>query len=672
MPRPQQAEPADFKYRPDIDGLRAIAVVPVVLYHFKIPYFIGGFVGVDVFFVISGFLITSLIDAEIRAGRFSIVNFYERRVRRILPPLIVVVAAAIAMSLLLLFPADLKRFAESVIAVAVFSSNVEFWREAGYFDSGAIYKPLLHTWSLAVEEQFYLFFPPTLMLLDRFFRRSIGLAVVALILVASLAISIATRNSHPDFDFYLPFSRMWELALGALLALGAVPVLRDRMLCTVLAAAGLLLILFSIFFVSAAGFPGYMALVPCLGTALILYAGMAQTTPVSAVLSAGPMVGVGLISYSFYLWHWPVFVFARYDRFTDIPVWQAVLWILLSAGLATLSWRFIERPIRRRTILKSRKQIFLAAFAGMALLAVAGVGIIAAHELPQRFPKDIQAILKAEHDYEPRRNICFDRKMSLVDKGDFCTIGTVHAGDPDFILWGDSHSDALLPAVEAVAERHGQYGLFAGRGACPPFPGVTAVSTRPRYCAEFADDVLKTIAARHIKTVILATRWSIYAEGTRVGTEGGGNLYLQDAQFKGQSLAGDGAVFNRAFPATVHMLLDKGLKVIIIGPVPEVSDVVPDALAKIKMLKADRHIEPSLTEFLARQRLPLAALDRLGAMPGVTVVYPQKILCGTDDCMVEKDGVPLYIDNNHLTTRGALLLTPLLDPLFATSHSGPH
>ncbi len=447
MPRPQQAEPSAFHYRPDIDGLRAIAVVPVVLYHFGVPWFSGGFVGVDVFFVISGFLITSLIDVEIQAGRFSIVNFYERRVRRILPPLIVVVAAAMVVSLILLFPADLKRFAESVIAVTVFSSNVEFWRESGYFDAGSSVKPLLHTWSLAVEEQFYLFFPPTLMLLNRFFRRGVGLMIVGAIFVLSFGISIWSMDRFPDLRFLS--SLLADVGTGtgcparAWRAAGA----SRQMLCTALAGLGLLLILYSIFFVSAVGFPGYMALVPCLGTALILYAGMAQTTPVSAALATRPMVGVGLISYSFYLWHWPIFVFARYDRFDAIPLWQTAFWIALSALLATLSWRYVERPIRKRTILKSRKSLFLAAFAGMALLAICGAGIIAAHELPQRFPKDIQAILKAEHDYEPRRNTCFDRKMSLGRQGRFLHHRHGACGRSGF------HSVGRLPLRRAPAGR---------------------------------------------------------------------------------------------------------------------------------------------------------------------------------------------------------------------------
>ncbi len=297
MPEFQPHAPGS-RYRPDIDGLRALAILPVLLFHYRVPGFWGGFVGVDVFFVISGYLIAGLITGEMRDGRFSILEFYERRVRRIFPALFLVLLASTVAAAFLLFPSDFSRYAKSLFATAFFASNIEFWRELGYFDISAEMKPLLHLWSIAVEEQFYVLFPAILLLVSGR-SKARALVTVSLILVASLAFSIYAVKAGPAFAFYMLPSRAWELMLGAVVAIGAFPSV-SRPYREALAGVGVAMIAASVFlYTKATPFPGAAALLPCVGTALVIYAGQAATS-VNAALSTRPLVFVGLISYSLF------------------------------------------------------------------------------------------------------------------------------------------------------------------------------------------------------------------------------------------------------------------------------------------------------------------------------------------------------------------------------------
>ena len=304
-------------YRPEIDGLRAMAVVPVVLYHAHVPGVSGGFVGVDVFFVISGFLITSQLAADVAAGRFSIVTFYERRVRRIFPALFVMLAVSAVMALWLLLPFELESFAASLRASALFVSNFYFMRETGYFVAAAITKPLLHTWSLAIEEQFYIFFPVYLYAMSRWAPRWL-LPVTTVVLVLSLGLCISMTHPQSDAAFFYTPARVWELLTGSVLALAPRRVL-PGWLAQALGAAGLVLIAVAVFgFDARTPFPGSAAMLPAGGAALVILASGANPTASGGLLSLGPIRFVGLISYSLYLWHWPLLVFYRFWRVAPV------------------------------------------------------------------------------------------------------------------------------------------------------------------------------------------------------------------------------------------------------------------------------------------------------------------------------------------------------------------
>src|SRR6185437_6734580 len=349
-------------YRADIDGLRAIAVLPVVFYHAKVGGFSGGYVGVDIFYVISGYLITSLIARDIAVQKFSFVSFYERRIRRIFPAVFGVMLFCVAVGAVLLTPKDLVAFAKSMVAMTFFASNLLFTREGGaaaYFGDASKNQVLLHTWSLSVEEQFYLFFPALLFLLTRWAKkwRSEAILVIAAV---SFLISLWAVQLRPVAAFYHLVPRAWELLIGALLALRFVPPLTHRVLRELAGILGLVLIAWAVFsFSDSTPFPGIYAVAPCLGAWLVIYAGENGLSCVRSVLSLQPLVFIGVISYSLYLWHWPLIMFAKYFCAGALSGPQTWLIIVCSCAIGFLSFEFIEAPFRGIDSVFNRRQIFL-------------------------------------------------------------------------------------------------------------------------------------------------------------------------------------------------------------------------------------------------------------------------------------------------------------------------
>ena len=661
MSQTNPSAPGSLTYRPDIDGLRAVAVVPVVLYHFGVSGFGGGFVGVDVFFVISGFLITSLIFGELREGEFSILKFYERRVRRIFPALFTVIAATFAVAIAVFFPRDLLRLAESAAATAFFGSNFDFWQQAGYFDVGADLKPLLHTWSLAVEEQFYLVFPALLFLMHTRSRTTL-LMLVAALAIASFGLSVWAVGRYPSAAFYLAPYRTWELMLGAILALGDFPAPKPRWIGEVVSLAGLGGVAGAVFtFTAATPFPGTNALLPCLGAAALIYAGEGEAGYVKRALSARPVVFVGLISYSLYLWHWPIHVFSNYVSLSAQGPIQTVALIALSFVLAVLSWRFVERPFRRRDVF-SRRAIFRIGGAAMAASLLLSGLLFALQGLPQRFSPDIRRIFAEADDVEPRRHGCFNLSPVAVREGRACTIGAGTA--PSFILWGDSHADALLPAVDAAARHAGREGLFIAHGRCPPLLHLSLTDEPTERCAQLNDAALQLALQKQISEVILVARWSYYDQGTGYGPDANEVRRLIDLDPPQQPDASQHAMFARMLERTVRMLVHSGKKVILVAPVPEAGIDVPETMALAAIHGSTQDRRSSLDSYRFRNAFVLDDLAKLHAKYGVTIVDPASVLCTTGRCAIMRDGRPLYFDHHHLSVFGALTLTGLFDPVF--------
>lgn len=660
LANPNRAEAAASHYRPDIDGLRAMAVLPVVFYHFGVPPFTGGYVGVDVFFVISGFLITSLIRDETAHGKFSFASFYERRIRRIFPALVAMLLASVAAGLVLLLPDDLIRFGASLTATSVFGSNFRFWHEAGYFDIAAELKPLLHTWSLAVEEQFYLLFPLVLFLLRRASRK-IVLAAIAVLLVLSLGDSIWAVRHSPVAAFYLLPSRLWELMVGAILAIGAWQAPK-RPWNELSVAAGLILIAVAIFgYDAATPFPGLTALPPCLGAALVIQGGSGGTAALSRVLGWRGLVWVGLISYSLYLWHWPVLIFARQWVVGEPGVPLKIVLLAISVILAVLSWRYVERPFRGRRSPVARRTLFAGAAASILALALFGAVPKWTHGLPQRYPAEVRTIFAEIAN--PGFKGCTGHTLDRIRQGKLCRLGDKNAGSPRFLLWGDLHAGAVAGAANSVALRHHVAGQLATEAACPPLLGVTPYNggRADKSCPQVNDEIAKIAADPAIETVVLAGRWALNAEGSGSRGELHAPRLLVDSETPTPSLANNQAVFERGLRRTVAALVAAKKKIVVVAGIPEIGADVPEMLTKIELRGLSRDIRPSLDDYRARQKFVLGVLDRLVKDFRVTVIHPDTILCASGKCAVEIGGRPLYRDSQHLTEFGAAQLVPMFE-----------
>ncbi len=655
-------------YRADIDGLRAIAIVTVVLFHGGFETFSGGFVGVDVFFVVSGYLITGLLRDEMGTDTFSLVGFYERRVRRLLPALYCMLVIVALLGCALLMPHDLAEFGASMVAATSFGSNFLFATRTGYFDTPAALELLLHTWSLGVEEQYYLLFPGLLLILSRH-APSRTIPAVAVLWVLSLGIGIWSAVHAPAAGFFLIPSRFWELLLGSLLALGALPGITSRGWCNAAIASGVALILGSaVTFSAATPFPGTAALVPCLGTALIIQAGASHDTLARRLLSWRGAVFIGLISYSLYLWHWPLLVLLR--QIVVAPTLTQRCVVLLGAvAIAVLSWRYIERPFRGRDGVLTRNALFGVATASTVLMITFGAALYLTGGVPQRLPADVAALAAAAQDRNPTTLQCFNPSAAAVGARDVCRIGAHTPHPPTFLLWGDSHANAIAPGIEAAALAAGKTGLFVAAAACPPLLGVMRFESRKAAaCIDFNETVLDLVTRdRSIATVILAARWVISANGTRYKNEPGEPVFITDAQSEQTnrgSVAENTAVFRRGLSRTLHALAADGKHIVVVGPIPEIGWRVPDVMAKAAYFGTHWDIAPTLNEYRIRQRDVFAILTTLQHEVPFELVLPHLALCNDHDCPVARDGAPLYHDEEHLTSYGARTLTPLFSGVF--------
>jgi len=490
-----------MEHRRDIDGLRGVAVSAVVLFHARFPGFQGGFVGVDVFFVISGYLITSIIRKEIQGARFTLANFYERRVRRILPALLVTILATWIAAFWLYMPPDFESYSTSVAATAVFGSNILFWRQGGYFAGPAEIKPLLNLWSLAVEEQFYLLFPLVMLLLSRF-RPAIRFVTIGVILLMSLGASVLETSQAPAAAFYLAPTRAWELMAGALLALDYLPRIAGRLASEGEAVIGLGMILWAVFaFSSETPFPGASATLPSVGTALLIHAGAGSVTVVRRLLGSKPLVYMGLISYSFYLLHWPFLAVVRYYWIAPLPNYAAMIVVILAGVAAVLSWKYVEQPMRTGRSRITRRRLFAGAAIASGLLVAAGLAGRLNHGFPSRYT-GYSHMEYRNHLVEYNEETCFLMWGQPISdwKGDQCFLS--RQGRPTALLWGDSFSAHLAPGIKAASSAIKYDILQYSVASCAPIVGHE--SAWRGDCRLAADEALAIVRRYSIAKVILA------------------------------------------------------------------------------------------------------------------------------------------------------------------------
>lgn len=695
----QEKSTGAIRYRPHIDGLRGVSVIAIVLYHAKLLGVTGGFVGVDVFFVVSGFLIASIIVRDIRANAFSLLGFWERRIRRILPALIVVLfCALIASYIFILYPSDFHHFGNAVIAQSLFASNILFMLTDNYFDQPSGYSPLLHTWSLSVEEQFYLLFPLLILLCMWLAKRyaraphaevehawkgrravliSVGVLGSMSFLLnlwfvhiapgAALSVPFVPQHffwntSMATAGFYLLLTRAWELSLGIYIALMALRI-RSPRIAEGVAAAGIVSILLSLFlFNSATEFPGIAALLPTIGAAAFIVSNEYHQTRVGKFLSSPALVFTGLISYSLYLWHWPLFVFARIALPVPLSAGTLVFLIGIAVCVAWLSYRFIETPVRRKLFIRSRRMAFVCGLGALAITLIAGIVIVRLSEKAMyRIPKAAQEILLVAGENDTK-DYCSPLTGDEVKSG-FCRIGIADASvQPEFVLWGDSHADALAPMIDSLAKTRRVQGVVFQGGSCVPVLGVTQ-SPPAMGCEEEKRAATQYISDAHIKKVVLVARWSYYVTGgpekMRVG-------FITDSNKVSTNPGEAQRVLERNLGTMVRSMLSAGIEVYIVKQVPEQTGFN----TREAFYTAVRTREPleargiTIAENTAYQERANSAIDSLSKLPGVHVIDPSSVLCGENLCPLSEGEVLLYRDANHVSTFGVMKLKPLFDSLF--------
>ena len=618
------------RYRADIDGLRAVAVLLVVACHIGIYKFRGGFVGVDVFFVISGYLISSVIFADINASRFSLFSFYERRVRRIVPALLAMLFGTSILAYIYLLPVETEDFAKSLFSAVFSQSNFYFWSQSGYFDSPAALKPLLHTWSLAVEEQFYIFFPLFLLLIQRFFKSRLRSSIIAIAAISFVASAIGAYR-YPNATFYLAPTRAWELLTGTLLSLHIFPKVDGAIRRNAATLVGAALILFSgMSFSSATPFPGIAALAPCIGTALIIAGGETGASFIGRALSLKPVVFVGLISYSLYLWHWPIIVFQRIATILVTGVSDrnaGLIAFAVSFVVAILSWKFVELPFRNGRLKLAGAPLFNTAIAGSLVAAGFAVWMVVSHGIPTRFP--VEAVRVASYlDYgtkdEYREGTCFILPTVRSETFDPSVCLRQDPAKPNYLLLGDSHAAALWYGLSKTLS--GVNVMQATVAGCKPT--LHHVHEAADQCTQLTDYVFNEyLAKNHVDSLLIAARW-----------EQGDLPRLAE---------------------TLAWAKQRRIKVTLFGPMVQYDSSLPRLLAtSIKDNNPGIPYDHRVAEYA---RLDAVMSQMAQNEWRVHYVSFFKSLCRPNSCVeYAAQGVPLQFDYGHLTKDGSVLLAQML------------
>ena len=641
-----------MQYRPEIDGIRAIAVLSVVVFHSDLGLLKGGFLGVDLFFVISGYLITRILINDLESDSFSIIAFYEGRIRRILPALFVTLALCFIAAWYLMSPIHMEGFSRSLVAVATFSSNILFWQESGYFDTASELRPLLHTWSLAVEEQFYIFFPLFLMLAWRFGKKA-TVSLLALAFVVSLAIAQWGVMNKPVAAFYLMPTRAWELLVGVFAAFMALHMEKRQItpalpLRNLLSGIGLMAVVGSILiFDPQMAIPSFPALVPTVGTALlILFA--TQGTLVNRFLRIRLLVGIGLISYSAYLFHQPLLAFARYRSLHELSSTVSIFLCVSTFIWAYLSWRYIEQPFRNRKVVV-RRVIFPLGAAATAMLIVSGVWNIRNNGINANNDTKIVSsnIYDACHFHHPANNLSMDYCRASLGFNKY------------YVLIGDSHAMTFFVELKKTLAKKG-FGLIAfTKNTLFPIAGTYREGMPDNESRMAFLDSAYDFAMHdpHVEGIYVAARWAAHIEGGAFKRPDGlmddhpfSHTRIARSSGADQTSTSDLLAYSSQFLAKVASYRP----VTLIGPVPEVGVDVPRALL---LDRSVLNYPVSWYDDREKNVLKLLRMARKES-PNISVVDMRSIFCSNASgvCIQEKDGHSLYVDDDHVSLTGAKLV----------------
>lgn len=611
-----------FPYRPDVDGLRAVAIGIVLLFHTSLgcP---GGYIGVDVFFVISGFLITGLIVKQQYSGDFRLRDFWYRRIRRIMPASAVMVLVVLIAGALLLLPHDYCDLAQSTIAQQLLLANVYFYRTTGYFAGPAGEKPLLHMWSLAVEEQFYVLYPLLLLLVHRYRIAHLWQWLLSLTLI-SFALSVWGVRSHPNATYYVLPTRAWELLVGGLLCSVPASTKTPRALRELLAVSGAAMILIaSVAMDSNTPFPGCNAVFPCIGTALLIYVNTGSLTFVGRLLASTPFVRVGLISYSLYLWHWPILAYCRYWLGDTLPIWTAMCAVAVSCGIAFVSWKYIELPFRSGLKAIPQRRVVLGVCASVPVLVMISVALLVGHGVPGRLGDDVVQVRAARESYG------FIHEVSM---GDLAARKTPVLGESSgsvrCMLWGDSHAMSLAVGLDEACKSSGVRCVQVTRSSTAPLLDFVSRSRSglndlaPAFCRSVVDFA----KSERTDIAILAGEWWRYSQS--------------DA-------------FERCLARTIDELTRCNIEVVIVLDVAMFEEDVPLAVSRNMLFNLPGRVEVSARKHYELNRSCNDIIQRCAKGRAIVLDPASCFLDKSGMWPGEVDGTVLYRDKDHLTVEGS-------------------
>ncbi len=652
-------------YRPEIDGLRAIAVLGVVLFHAELGVR-GGYVGVDVFFVISGFLITGIIARSLHEGTFQLSDFFTRRIKRILPASVMMITIVAIAGAILLVPSDFERLMRAALWNSALLANFHFSQQTGYFAEHSELQPLLHCWSLAVEEQFYLIFPAFMLLLHKFSRRHM-FAMVCLVGLLSLSFCIWQTQHNQTYAFYLLPSRAWELAAGAALALAPIKSI-SRTWSSVLSVGGALAIAYALFFFdTGTSFPGAWALLPVGGSVAVIAGTAHHANGIRRLLASKPLVAVGAISYSIYLWHWPLLAFANL-LMTDVSFMMRVMLAIASIALAIPSYYLVEQPFRRGVLISTPRRAWQFAFATAGVIVTASALTDLGDGFASRIPAELQPYL---HD------VTWTGEEYSVGAGNSpVKIGRVTSeAPPDFVLWGDSHARMSAVGFDEVGKALGLSGSVYAVSGMPPVPGVwkygdrrSDIETSLEECQAMQQNVLNS----NTKAVILVSRWTAFCVGhndaeVAAGTKRTRSLVVDEHTATPPPPEVAAETLRRHLVDLLKQFQSRGISVWIIHQCPECESVYPARdFLKWKMypsLYADGHLDKakvSLTQHMQRQKHPRWIFKSLEGT-GVELIDPTPAFFDERGLLRLRAERSYYRDNDHLTRTGVReLLQPYI------------
>jgi peptidoglycan/LPS O-acetylase OafA/YrhL len=632
-------------YRPDIDGLRSVAVLLVLVFHFGLFGFgKAGFIGVDVFFVISGFLISSLIWQQLEAGSFSLRRFYLRRFRRLAPAFVCVQLILLAAAYALMLPTEVRDLIKQTVSAQTYLINFYLWKSVNYFGLQAESVPLLHCWSLAVEEQFYLTYPLLLIGVHRFARGYFPLILI-LVTLASFGLNVAFVSSHQGAVFYLLPSRAWELSIGAMVPLAQRWFASRRWLREAAAVIGAVLIALGVTLYSRQiPFPGFFALYPTIGAACLILAGASDGSWISTVLSQKPLVYVGRISYSLYLVHWPVRVLLETVA-RDYTVFWRWLSFALSLLLASLLFHVVEDPVRRGTVLPTGRKFVAGYAAGFGVVMLIAGSAHLTLGWTHRFDSVAVRLAEYENDRNDAAQRCEYSGQSWDPNMALCRLGDPQAS-PTWLVFGDSHAWALGDSFSNLLKHRHQAGRLVFAHGCMPIAGLGGSD-----CQRFTAALLQHIAQTpEIKTVALVSIWRQVFEGESLQGPGG-DLVTGPARVD---------VFQDQFHLTLQRLHDSGKSVVIWEPLPSTRRSVPKQLAWNRITGKEVGIATTRREHERTFRFMTDAIRNNSQLIDATI-SPASVLCPTDTCLVENEGVPLYFDNNHPSRSAAQYYAILIE-----------